>query len=101
MAHERDVFANLEKFHGGYPFGGTAWCQAVLPMEIRSSLRRLPYRRFTMARDTITELNIEVRIPRHNTTAKPRTGPEPNRNNARPAIRLVTLESRIVPNARS
>ena len=54
-----------------------------------------------MARDTITELNIEVRIPRHNTTAKPRTGPEPNRNSARPAIRLVTLESRIVPKARS
>ena len=35
------------------------------------------------------------------TTAKPRTGPEPKASNARPAISVVTFESRMVANARS
>ena len=54
-----------------------------------------------MLRDTITALNSEVRMPRHSTTAKPLTGPEPNKNSASPAISVVTLESSIVPYARS
>ena len=54
-----------------------------------------------MARDTTTEEKIEVRMPRQCTTAKPRTGPEPKISSARPAISVVTLESRIVPQARS
>jgi len=49
----------------------------------------------------VTALNIEVRMPRHNTTAKPRTGPLPKVNSARPAISVVRLESRMVPKARS
>ena len=35
-------------------------------------------------------------MPRQCTTAKPRTGPEPKASSARPAISVVTLESRIV-----
>ncbi len=54
-----------------------------------------------MARDTITALNMDVRMPMHNTTAKPRTGPDPSRNSAKPAINVVIFESRIVPQARS
>ena len=54
-----------------------------------------------MARDTVTALNMEVRMPRHSTTAKPRTGPEPSQNSAMPAIRVVRLESRMVAQARS
>jgi hypothetical protein len=54
-----------------------------------------------MPRETTTELNIEVRMPRQCTTAKPRTGPEPKISSARPAISEVTLESRMVPKARS
>ena len=54
-----------------------------------------------MALDATTELNIEVMIPRQCTTAKPRTGPEPKINSAMPAISVVTLESRIVAQARS
>ena len=54
-----------------------------------------------MPRDTITALNIEVRMPRQCTTAKPRTGPEPKANSATPAISVVTLESRMVAHARS
>ncbi len=54
-----------------------------------------------MARDTMTAQKIEVRMPRQCTTAKPRTGPEPKISSARPAIRVVMLESRMVPKARS
>ena len=46
-------------------------------------------------------LNIEVKIPKHSTTAKPFIGPEPKANNAIPAIRVVIFASNIVPNARS
>jgi hypothetical protein len=54
-----------------------------------------------MARDTSTALNMEVRMPRQSTTAKPRTGPEPSQNRAMPAMRVVMLESRMVSQARS
>lgn len=54
-----------------------------------------------MARDTSTALNIEVRMPKHSVTAKPRTGPEPSQNSAKPAISVVMLESRMVSQARS
>jgi len=54
-----------------------------------------------MLRLTTTEEKIEVRMPRQCTTAKPRTGPEPKMSRARPAISVVTLESRMVPKARS
>ena len=54
-----------------------------------------------MARETTTAENIEVRMPMQCTTAKPRTGPEPNASSARPAISVVMLESRMVAQARS
>ena len=54
-----------------------------------------------MLRLITTDEKIEVRIPRQCTTAKPRTGPEPKMSSASPAIRVVILESRIVPKARS
>ncbi len=44
---------------------------------------------------------MEVRMPRQCTTAKPRTGPEPNTSSATPAIRVVMLESKIVAQALS
>ena len=71
------------------------------PIDTWVSLRREPYTRLTRPRDTTTDEKIEVRMPRQWTTAKPRTAPEPKLSNARPAIRVVTLESRMVPNARS
>src|SRR5476649_1014723 len=40
-------------------------------------------------------------MPRQCTTAKPRIGPAPKISSARPAIRVVTLESTTVPKARS
>jgi len=52
-------------------------------------------------RETITALKIEVRIPRHSTTANPFTGPDPSTNRKMPAISVVMFESRIVPHARS
>ncbi len=54
-----------------------------------------------MPRETNTAENIDVMMPRQWTTAKPRTGPVPKIKSAMPAISVVTLESRIVPNARS
>ena len=54
-----------------------------------------------MARDTITALNMEVMMPIHSTTAKPRIGPEPSINSAKPAIKVVMLESTMVSRARS
>ena len=53
------------------------------------------------ARDRTTELNSDVRMPRQCTTAKPRIGPEPKISRAMPTISVVTLESRIVAQARS
>jgi len=40
-------------------------------------------------------------MPRQCTMAKPRTGPDPKISSASPAISVVTLESRMVANARS
>jgi len=55
----------------------------------------------TSPRENITAENIEVRMPRQCTTAKPRTGPEPKASRATPAISVVTFESRMVAQARS
>ena len=52
-----------------------------------------------MPRDTETAVYIEVRMPTHSDSAKPRIGPEPNENNAMPPSRAVTLASRMVPEA--
>ena len=54
-----------------------------------------------MLRLTTTEEKIEVRMPRQCTTAKPRTGPDPKISRQAPAIKVVTLESTMVPKARS
>ena len=54
-----------------------------------------------MPREKKIAENIEVRMPMQCTTAKPRTGPEPKASKATPAIRVVTLESRMVAQARS
>ena len=43
--------------------------------------------------------NIDVRIPKTWTTAKPLIGPVPNINSATPAISVVIFESNIVPQA--
>ena len=40
--------------------------------------------RLIMARETTTDVKMEVRMPKQCTTAKPRTGPEPKINNAMP-----------------
>ena len=55
--------------------------------------------RLTMARDTVTDVKIEVMMPRQCTTAKPLTGPEPKMSSATPAMRLVRFESIIVAKA--
>ena len=49
----------------------------------------------------ITAENIEDKIPIDNVTAKPLTGPEPKASSARPAIKVVMFESRMVAQARS
>ena len=60
-----------------------------------------PYQRLTKPREKNTAENMLVRMPKQCTTAKPRTGPEPNANKAKPAIKVVTLESKMVDQARS
>ncbi len=71
------------------------------PMDTLFSRFWRPYQRLTRPRENITDDSIEVRMPRQCTTAKPRTGPEPKASSARPAISVVTLESKMVPQARS
>ena len=68
-------------------------------METLLSFLRRPYHRFTRPREKNTAENMLVRMPMQCTTAKPRTGPEPKASSARPAISVVTLESRIVAQA--
>ena len=58
-----------------------------------------PYQRLTKPREKNTAENMLVRMPMQCTTANPRTGPEPKASSARPAISVVTLESRIVAQA--
>jgi hypothetical protein len=53
----------------------------------------------TSPRENITAENIEVTMPKQCTTAKPFTAPEPNANSAMPAIKVVTLESKMVSQA--
>eukprot|EP01041_Mallomonas_annulata_P015658 gene15658-33081_t len=55
----------------------------------------------TRPREKNTAENMLVKMPMQCTTAKPRTGPEPKASSASPAIKVVTLESRIVAQARS
>ena len=101
--HERNVAADAEEFHGR--------CLPQVWLPVRRPLRPgfqtwpidtllsffwRPYQRLTRPRENITAENIEVRMPRQCTTAKPRTGPEPKASSARPAISVVTLESRMV-----
>ena len=50
-------------------------------------------------RVNIIAVNIDVAIPIASVTAKPRTGPDPNRNNKIAAIKVVILASIIVRNA--
>ena len=72
-----------------------------MPIDTLLSFFLPPYQKFTMPREKNTAENIEVTMPRQCTTAKPRTGPEPKASSAIPAISVVTLESRMVPQARS
>src|SRR5450830_2156872 len=72
----------------------------IWPMARPLSFFLRPYHRLTMPREKNTAENIEVRIPRQCTTAKPRIAPEPKISSARPAIKVVTLESTIVAQAR-
>src|SRR5437764_510196 len=112
MPHERDVAVDAEELHGPRP-SSSAGCCARQPLAgvaagfhtwpIDTLLRRFcrPYQKFTRPRENITAENMEVRMPRQCTTAKPRTGPEPNVSSAMPAISVVTFESRMVAHARS
>src|SRR6185369_17669269 len=68
----------------------------TVPMDTVLSFFLRPYQRLTRPREKNTAENMDVRMPRQCTTAKPRTGPEPKASNARPAIRVVMLESKIV-----
>ncbi|MNV64621.1 hypothetical protein D3C71_1572720 [compost metagenome] len=60
-----------------------------------------PYQRLTKPREKNTAENMLVKMPMQCTTANPRTGPEPKASSATPAISVVTLESRMVDQARS
>src|SRR4026208_2041559 len=51
-----------------------------------------------MARDTTTAENIEVRMPRQCTTAKPRTAPG-TISSERPTMKVATFESRTAAGA--
>src|SRR6185369_11157561 len=92
MAHEGDVFTDAEKFHVVlliyYLALAEAWAPGThtVPMDSDCSFFLRPYHRFTTPRETKTAENMEVRIPRLCTTAKPRTGPEPNTSSAIPTI---------------
>src|SRR5690606_38910722 len=105
VAHERDVALDPEEFHRSAvrlrarqaAVSGFQIC----PIEIFVSLRWRPYQRFTRPREKNTAENIDVSSPSTWTTANPRAGPEPNTSSATPAISEVTLESRIVAQARS
>src|SRR6478672_341135 len=115
MAHERDVFFDAEKFHveswlcsspcgeeESFVVSGQVWPGFhTWPIEMLVSFFLRPYQRLATPRDTKTAEKIEVRMPRQCTTAKPRIAPEPKISSARPAIIVVTLESRIVAHARS
>jgi hypothetical protein len=108
MAHERDIFANLKKFHDSSPYlvlvveAETALSGVqIVPIDTDLSFFCRPYHKFTNPRENNTAENMLVKIPMQCTTAKPRTGPEPNANSATPAIKVVMFESKIVAQARS
>ena len=69
-------------------------------IDTRSKPRRLAW----MSKNTRlanTAVKIEVAMPISSVIAKPRTGPEPYCQSTRPAIAVVSCESRMVVNARS
>ena len=73
----------------------------TVPIDTVLSFLIRPYQKLTRPREKNTAENMLVRMPMQCTTAKPRTGPEPKISSATPAISVVTLESKIVPQARS
>src|SRR6186713_566393 len=107
MAHERDVAVDAEEFHRQYSVQASAaglvapFGRHTCPIDTAFNFFCRPYQRLTRPREKTTAENIEVRMPRQCTTAKPRTGPDPKARRAMPAISVVTLESRIVAQARS
>ena len=52
-----------------------------------------------MSRVKVNAVKMVVRMPSTRVTAKPRIGPDPRPNRTTPAISVVTLESKMVPNA--
>src|SRR5690606_10082398 len=105
VPHERDVAADSEELHRGLRARGQSALAGVaspsgrhtVPTEMALSFFWRPYQKFTRPREKNTAENMLVTMPRQCTTAKPRTGPEPNSSSATPAISEVTLESRMVP----
>ena len=57
--------------------------------------------RLVIAWVTVTEVNIDVRMPMNSVTPKPRIAPEPSVISASADNRCVTLASRIVAHALS
>ena len=64
-------------------------------------MRRRPQITWMSARLPMIAVNIEVRMPMHSVTAKPRTGPVPKVKSTMPAISVVMLESAMAENALS
>ena len=73
----------------------------MVPMETLFNFFWRPYHRLTTPREKNTPENMLVKMPKQCTTANPRTGPEPKASKAKPAIKVVTLESMMVAHARS
>ena len=60
-----------------------------------------PVKELKIVRVTNIAVNIDIKIPQNNTVAKPFIGPVPNCQRTKAAIKVVTLASIIVVNARS
>src|SRR6185312_9186759 len=117
VPHERDVAPDTEEFHERFlriwtfqrAAPGVLAASAVsssagmpglpppfqtCPISTDLSFFWRPYQRLTRPREKNTAENIEVRMPRQCTMAKPLMAPEPNSSSDRPAISVVMLESR-------
>src|SRR6185503_11189040 len=92
-AEEVDVRYVVEEFH----------CRLLRNFCQTGSLSsfRPPNTAFTMERVPMMAVNSEVMMPSVSVTAKPFTGPEPNRNSMKAAISVVTWASTMVAKARS
>ena len=126
VPHFESIARNLQLFIGDYPIVGHSIPFDVAFLRRRGLVRTNPLidtfematvllpslpsynlgqvaeaLKLTSPREKNTAENIEVTMPMQCTTAKPRIGPEPKASRAMPAISVVTLESRIVPHARS